>query len=49
MGFDDFLRDVGEFGKYQKIVHAFVCCIPAIIVQAVMILNVVILATPKHR
>ena len=49
MQFDDFLREVGEFGRYQKIVHVFICCIPAIITQAVMILNVVILATPDHR
>lgn len=49
MKFDDFLREVGEFGTYQKIVYGVMCCIPATSVVGMMILNVVILSTPDHR
>ena len=48
MKFDDLLRDVGEFGSFQKRVYAFMC-VPAVTIGSFMILNVVILGVPEHR
>ena len=48
MKFDDLLRNVGEFGPYQRRVYSFMC-VPAITIGSFMILNVVILGVPDHR
>ena len=48
MKFDDLLREVGEFGPYQKWVY-FVTCLPNINVGAFMLLNVIVFDVPEHR
>ena len=48
MKFDDLLRDVGEFGSFQRRVYALMC-VPAVTIGSFMILNVVILGVPEHR
>ena len=48
MKFDDLLREVGEFGRYQKWVY-FWSCLPAVSVGAFMLLNVIVFGVPEHR
>ncbi|XP_052815895.1 organic cation transporter protein-like [Mya arenaria] len=48
MKFDDILRELGEFGFYQKRLY-FLLCIPAISVGCYMMMNIVLLYTPEHR
>ena len=48
MKFDDLLREVGEFGRYQKWVY-FWSCLPAVSVGGFMLLNVIVFGVPDHR
>lgn len=48
MKFDDLLRELGEFGPYQKWVYFFTC-VPALSVGACMLLNVIVFGVPDHR
>ena len=48
MKFDDILKEIGEFGTYQKWV-TLVTCVPALHVGAMILLNVVIFGVPDHR
>lgn len=48
MKFDDILRELGEFGFYQKRLYLLLC-IPAISVGCYMMGNIVLLYTPDHR
>jgi len=44
---DDILRDIGEFGPYQKRVYGLLC-LPCILVSALSFLQVFLLAVPEH-
>ncbi|XP_071112698.1 organic cation transporter protein-like [Haliotis cracherodii] len=46
--FDDILRHLGEFGRYQKWVY-FLLCLPAIPHGVRMMINVYLLNVPDHR
>lgn len=48
MKFDDILKEVGEFGRYQKWV-SFFTCLPVIHIGALILLNVIIFGVPEHR
>jgi len=48
MKFDDILRELGEFGFYQKRLYLLLC-IPAISVGSFMMGNIILLYTPEHR
>ena len=48
MKFDDFLIQVGEFGRYQKWV-CFLTCLPAMHAGAFVLLNIVVFGVPEHR
>ena len=48
MDYDDILKTVGEFGKYQKIKYLLVCSV-AIFCAMQGFMSVFTLSTPKHR
>lgn len=48
MKFDEIFIQIGEFGKYQKIVY-FLLCLTAIHSGIFMTMSVFILGEPKHR
>ncbi|XP_061189312.1 organic cation transporter protein-like [Saccostrea echinata] len=48
MKFDDILKDVGEFGKYQKFVY-FLLCIPSFACGLFMMHLVFVMETPNYR
>lgn len=48
MKFDDILKDVGEFGKYQKVVY-FLLCLPSFATGLFMMHLVFVMETPNYR
>ncbi|XP_052807935.1 organic cation transporter protein-like [Mya arenaria] len=48
MKFDEVLRDIGEFGRYQKRIYALLC-IPCVSVGSFCMMTIVVLFTPAHR
>ncbi|XP_060600295.1 organic cation transporter protein-like [Ruditapes philippinarum] len=46
--FDDILKEIGEFGPYQKRVYAMLC-LPSFILSALLVVQVFLLGTPNHR
>nr|XP_022328515.1 organic cation transporter protein-like isoform X2 [Crassostrea virginica] len=48
MKFDDILKDVGEFGKYQKAVY-FLLCLPSFATGLFMMHLVFVMETPNYR
>lgn len=46
--FDDILRDIGEFGPYQKKIYV-ILCFPSFILSILLVIQVFILAVPEHR
>ena len=48
MKFDDILREIGQFGPYQKRIYTLLC-IPALCVSSLLVVNVFILGVPEHR
>ena len=48
MKFDDVLREVGDFGTYQRVLFT-VLCLPTVIMAMHYMAPVFIMATPDHR
>ena len=48
MKFDDILKDVGEFGKYQKAVY-FLLCLPSFATGLFMMHLVFVMETQNYR
>ena len=48
MTFDDILKEIGQFGSYQKRIYALLC-VPALCLSALMVVNVFLLGIPEHR
>ena len=48
MDYDDILKTVGEFGKYQKIKYLLVCSV-TIFSSMQAFMSVFTLSTPEHR
>ncbi|XP_069134928.1 organic cation transporter protein-like [Argopecten irradians] len=48
MKFDDILKTIGEFGKYQKILY-FLLCMCSISAALHMVISVFLMGTPTHR
>ncbi|XP_053396544.1 organic cation transporter protein-like [Mercenaria mercenaria] len=46
--FDDILKEIGEFGPYQKRVYTLLC-FPSFILSALLVVQVFLLGTPDHR
>lgn len=46
--YDDVVRELGEFGKYQKLIY-FLLCLPGATHGIRMVLGVFLLYTPNHR
>lgn len=47
MQFDDILKEVGEFGPYQKSIY-FLLCLPALFLAAIDVLNAYLMYSPAH-
>ncbi|XP_060068379.1 organic cation transporter protein-like [Ylistrum balloti] len=48
MKFDDILKTIGEFGKYQKILY-FLLCMTSVSAALHMVISVFLMGTPTHR
>jgi len=48
MNFDAIVKELGEFGRYQKILY-FIICLPGISCGIVMTFAVILLGEPVHR
>ena len=48
MKFDDVLREVGDFGTYQRVLFT-VLCLPTVFMAMHYMAPVFIMATPDHR
>ncbi|XP_033740181.1 organic cation transporter protein-like [Pecten maximus] len=48
MKFDDILKTIGEFGKYQKILY-FLLCMCSVSAALHMVISVFLMGTPTHR
>ncbi|XP_021380019.1 organic cation transporter protein-like isoform X2 [Mizuhopecten yessoensis] len=48
MKFDDILKTIGEFGKYQKILYLLLCLV-SVSAALHMVISVFLMGTPTHR
>ena len=48
MRLDEILKQIGDFGRYQKKVYGLLC-LPMVSTGTLMLVVVVVLFTPKHR
>ena len=48
VNFDDLLKNLGEFGTYQKFIYCLIC-LPAILCGIYAIIPVFLLGVPEHR
>ena len=48
MAFEDILKEIGQFGTYQKRIYILLCY-PALFLSGLMVVNVFLLGIPEHR
>ena len=48
MAFDDILKEIGQFGPFQKRIYILLCY-PGLFLSSLMVVNVFLLGIPEHR